>query len=308
MLGYSEAELKRKTVKEVSFPEDREVTDDLVRRLHGGEIDKFSVEKRYLHSSGAALWVNLTVAHIRRSDGELDYDVSVVEDITERKQIEHALEQMAKYDTLSGLPNRNLLQDRFILAKAHARRLGQPLGLALFDLDRFKEINDTLGHLAGDALLCELAQRLKSSMRETDTVARLGGDEFTVIIEGCASREHISVAATKIHRLFDLPFLVNGREIYSTASIGVCVYPEDGDDFAELIKNADIAMYAAKREGGNALRFFAKEQHLTSADGISMHGQLRRALERNEFELHYQPKVEIRSGKVISSGLPRRPA
>jgi diguanylate cyclase (GGDEF)-like protein/PAS domain S-box-containing protein len=299
MLGYSEAELKRKTVKEVSFPEDREVTDDLVRRLHGGEIDKFSVEKRYLHSSGAALWANLTVAHIRRPDGELDYDVSVVEDITERKQIEHALEQMAKYDTLSGLPNRNLLQDRFILAKAHARRLGQPLGLALFDLDRFKEINDTLGHLAGDALLCELAQRLKSGMRETDTVARLGGDEFTVIIEGCASREHISVAATKIHRLFDLPFLVNGREIYSTASIGVCVYPEDGDDFAELIKNADIAMYAAKREGGNALRFFAKEQHLTSADGISMHGQLRRALERNEFELHYQPKVEIRSGKVI---------
>jgi diguanylate cyclase (GGDEF)-like protein/PAS domain S-box-containing protein len=299
MLGYSEAELKRKTVKEVSFPEDRDVTDDLVRRLHGGAIDKFSVEKRYLHSSGAALWVNLTVAHIRRPDGRLDYDVSVVEDITERKQIEHALERMAKYDTLSGLPNRNLLQDRFIVAKAHARRLGQPLGLALFDLDRFKEINDTLGHLAGDALLCELAQRLKSSMRETDTVARLGGDEFTVIIEGCASREHISVAAAKIHRLFDLPFLVNDREIYSTASIGVCVYPDDGDDFAELIKNADIAMYAAKREGGNGLRFFAKEQHLTSADGISMHGQLRRALERNEFELHYQPKVEIRSGKVI---------
>jgi diguanylate cyclase (GGDEF)-like protein/PAS domain S-box-containing protein len=299
MLGYSEAELKRKTVKEVSFPEDRDVTDDLVRRLHSGEIDKFSVEKRYVHSSGAALWVNLTVAHIRSPDGRLDYDVSVVEDITERKQIEHALERMAKYDTLSGLPNRNLLQDRFVLAKAHARRLGQPLGLALFDLDRFKEINDTLGHLAGDALLCELAQRLKSSMREIDTIARLGGDEFTVIIEGCASREHISVAAAKIHRLFDLPFFVNGREIYSTASIGVCVYPDDGEDFAELIKNADIAMYAAKREGGNGLRFFDKERHLTSTDGISMHGQLRRALERNEFELHYQPKVEIRSGKVI---------
>ncbi len=299
MLGYSEAELKRKTVKDVSVAEDRDVADELIRRLHSGEIDKFSVEKRFLHSSGVPLWVNLTVAHVRRPDGQLDYDVAVIEDITERKQIEHALEQMAKYDTLSGLPNRNLLQDRFVLAKAHARRLGQPLGLALFDLDRFKEINDTLGHLAGDALLCELAQRLKSSMRETDTVARLGGDEFTVIIEGCASREHISVAAAKIHRLFDLPFLVNGREIYSTASIGVCVYPEDGDDFAELIKNADIAMYAAKREGGNGLRFFAKEQHLTSSDGINMHGQLRRALERNEFELHYQPKVEIPSGKVI---------
>jgi PAS domain S-box-containing protein len=108
MLGYSEAELKRKTVKDVSVPEDRDITDDLVRRLHSGVIDKFSVEKRYLHSSGAALWVNVTVAHIRRSGGQLDYDVSVVEDITERKQIEQALERMAKYDTLSGLPNRNL--------------------------------------------------------------------------------------------------------------------------------------------------------------------------------------------------------
>jgi diguanylate cyclase (GGDEF)-like protein/PAS domain S-box-containing protein len=299
MLGYSEAELKLKTVKDLSHPEDRNVTDDLVRRLHAGEIDKFSIEKRYLHSNGAVLWVNLTVAHIRGLDGKLDYDVSVVEDITERKQIEHALERMAKYDTLSGLPNRNLLEDRLEQAKARAARAGQPLGFALFDLDRFKEINDTLGHVAGDALLCELAQRLKSSMRDTDTVARLGGDEFTVIIEGCTSREHIGVAAAKIHRLFDLPFVVGGEEIYSTASIGVCVYPDDGGDFAELIKNADIAMYAAKREGGDGLRFFTKGQHVKSAGGISMHGLLRRALERNEFELHYQPKVEIRSGKIV---------
>jgi diguanylate cyclase (GGDEF)-like protein/PAS domain S-box-containing protein len=299
MLGYSEAELKLKTVKDLSHPEDRNVADDLVRRLQAGEIDKFSVEKRYLHSSGTALWVNLTVAHIRGPDGQPDYDVSVIEDITERKQIEHALERMAKYDTLSGLPNRNLLEDRLEQAKARATRAGQPLGFALFDLDRFKEINDTLGHVAGDALLCELAQRLKSSMRDTDTVARLGGDEFTVIIEGCASREHIGVAAAKIHRLFDLPFVVGGEEIYSTASIGVCVYPDDGEDFAELIKNADIAMYAAKREGGDGLRFFTKGQHVKSAAGISMHGLLRRALERNEFELHYQPKVAIGSGKIV---------
>jgi diguanylate cyclase (GGDEF)-like protein/PAS domain S-box-containing protein len=299
MLGYSEAELMRKTVKDVSFPEDRDVADDLVRRLHSGEIAKFSIEKRYLHSSGATLWVNLTVAHISGPDEELGYDVSVIEDITARKQIEHALERMAKYDTLSGLPNRNLLKDRLDQAKARARRAGQPLGFVLFDLDRFKEINDTLGHIVGDALLSELAQRLKSSMRDTDTVARLGGDEFTVIIEGCASREDIGVAAAKIHRLFDSPFVVSGQEIYSTPSIGVCVYPDDGEDFAELIKNADIAMYAAKRDGGNGLRFFAKGQHLKSAAGISMHGQLRRALERNEFELQYQPKVETRSGKVI---------
>jgi diguanylate cyclase (GGDEF)-like protein/PAS domain S-box-containing protein len=299
MLGYSETELTQKTVKDVSYPEDRDVANDLVRRLHSGEIDKFSIEKRYLHSSGTTLWVNLTVAHIRSPDDQLGYDVSVIEDITARKQIEHALEQMAKYDTLSGLPNRNLLKDRLDQAKARAHRAGQPLGFALFDLDRFKEINDTLGHLVGDALLSELAQRLKSSMRDTDTVARLGGDEFTVIIEGCATREHISVAAAKIHRLFDLPFVVSGQEIYSTASIGVCVYPDDGEDFAELIKNADIAMYAAKREGGNGLRFFAKGQHSKSAAGISMHGQLRRALERSEFELRYQPKVETRSGKII---------
>ena len=299
MLGYREDELKGRTVKDLSFPEDRQVADESVRRLHGGEIDKFALEKRYVNASGVPLWVNITVAHIRAPDGRLGYDVSVFEDITERKQIERELEQMAKYDTLCGLPNRNLLKDRLVLAKARARRLGQTLGLALFDLDRFKEINDTLGHSAGDALLIELAQRLRSSMRDTDTVARLGGDEFTVLIEGCSDREQIAVAVAKIRGLFNLPFAASGREVYSTASIGVCVYPEDGEDFAELIKNADIAMYAAKREGGDAVRFYASGQQLKSADKISMHGQLRRALEREEFELHYQPKVEIRSGRVL---------
>jgi EAL domain-containing protein (putative c-di-GMP-specific phosphodiesterase class I) len=136
-------------------------------------------------------------------------------------------------------------------------------------------------------------------MRYTDTVARLGGDEFTVLIEGCSNREQIAVAAAKIHRLFNVPFMANGQEVYSTASIGVCVYPEDGEDFTDLIKNADIAMYAAKRDGGDAVRFYASGQQVKSSDQISMHGQLRRALEREEFELHYQPKVEVRSGRVL---------
>ncbi len=299
ILGYREAELVGKTVKDISFPADRDVADKFVECLHRGEIDKFSVEKRYLHANGAAVWVNLTVASVRTPEGDVDYDVSVIEDITDRKRIEGELEQMAKYDTLSGLPNRNLLQDRLGLAQARARRLGQPLGLALFDLDRFKEVNDTLGHSAGDALLYELAQRLKSNMRYTDTVARLGGDEFTVLIEGCSNREQIGVAAAKIHRLFNVPFMANGQEVYSTASIGVCVYPEDGENFTELIKNADIAMYSAKRDGGDAVRFFASGQQVKSSDQISMHGQLRRALEREEFELHYQPKVEVQSGRVL---------
>ncbi len=299
ILGYREADIIGRTVKDISFPADRDVADKLVLSLHRGEIDKFSLEKRYLHANGAALWVNLTVASVRTPEGDVDYDVSVIEDITERKRIEGELEQMAKYDTLSGLPNRNLLQDRLGLAQARARRLGQPLGLALFDLDRFKEVNDSLGHSAGDALLYELAQRLKSNMRYTDTVARLGGDEFTVLIEGCSNREQIGVAAAKIHRLFNVPFMANGQEVYSTASIGVCVYPEDGEDFTELIKNADIAMYAAKRDGGDAVRFYASDQQVKSSDQISMHGQLRRALEREEFELHYQPKVEVRSGRVL---------
>jgi diguanylate cyclase (GGDEF)-like protein/PAS domain S-box-containing protein len=299
ILGYAEGELVGKTVKDISFPPDRDVADQLVERLHRGEIDKFSLEKRYLHANGTALWVNITVASVRTPEGDLDYDVSVIENITDRKRIEAELEQMAKYDTLSGLPNRNLLQDRLELAKARARRLGQPLGLALFDLDRFKDINDTLGHSVGDALLFELAQRLKSNMRYTDTVARLGGDEFTVLIEGCSSREQIGVAAAKIHRLFSVPFMANGHEVYSSASIGVCVFPEDGEDFTELIKNADIAMYAAKREGGDAVRFYASSQRVGAPDQVSMHGQLRRALDREEFELHYQPKVEIRSGKVL---------
>ncbi|GDX82781.1 hypothetical protein LBMAG42_45920 [Deltaproteobacteria bacterium] len=299
MLRYTEAELKGRRVGDLSHEDDREVSRDLEARLKRGEIREFVVQKRFMRRDGAVVWVNLTVARVRGDQRQPDYDIAVLEDVTERKRIEIELHRMAKYDPLSGLPNRNLLKDRMTLAISRARRLKQPLGFALFDLDRFKEINDTLGHPAGDELLASLAARLVSLVRDTDTVARLGGDEFTAIFEGCQTPEQVREGAMRLLSLFDKPFAIGGRELYASGSIGVAIFPADGSTFDELLKHADIAMYAAKREGGAALRLYSPELHAASPDGFSMHAELRRALDRGEFELHYQPKIAVPTGRIV---------
>ena len=299
MLQYTEAELKGRRVDDLSHEADREESRELEARLRCGEIREFVVQKRFMRCDGAVVWVNLTVASVRGHPPQPDYDIAVLEDVTERKRIEIELHRMAKYDPLSGLPNRNLLKDRLTVALSRSRRLKQPLGFALFDLDRFKEINDTLGHPAGDELLVSLAARLVSLVRDTDTVARIGGDEFTVIFEACQTREQVREAATRLLTLFDKPFTISGRELYASGSIGVAVYPSDGDTFDELLKHADIAMYAAKREGGAALRLFSPELPAAAPDAFNMHAELRRALERGEFELHYQPKLDVASGIIV---------
>ncbi|MFO1372143.1 MAG: EAL domain-containing protein [Candidatus Competibacteraceae bacterium] len=218
---------------------------------------------------------------------------------------EEQLYYMAHYDALTGLPNRLLLNDRLQQALARAERQKSFVAILFIDLDRFKYVNDSLGHIAGDLLLCEVAQRLSRNLRSEDTISRLGGDEFIIIISHFDNiQESLSITTTiakKIIADLSIPFNINDREIYSTASIGIACYPTDGKMINELLKNADSAMYHAKSIGKNNYQFYSKILNAAALERLDMENSLRHALERCEFELYYQPKIEIRSRQICGA-------
>jgi diguanylate cyclase (GGDEF)-like protein len=220
-----------------------------------------------------------------------------------RRRYEARLQQLAFYDGLTGLPNRALLEDRLRMALAHAQRSEQGVALLFLDLDRFKAVNDTLGHPAGDVLLREVAERLPRCLREGDTAARWGGDEFIVLVPDLpgkrpAAAEAVAVVIEKIREVLSGPVKVESQEFEISMSIGVALYPGDGASVTDLIKNADTAMYQAKDKGRNTYRFFTEDMHTLACERLFLENELRRALRRSEFTLHYQPQVKT-SGEVI---------
>ncbi|MDP1655067.1 MAG: EAL domain-containing protein [Hylemonella sp.] len=220
-------------------------------------------------------------------------------DITARMTAEQRIEFLAYHDTLTGLPNRLLLQDRFEQAIAQAQRSNTRVALLFLDLDSFKSINDTLGHHCGDALLKAVAERLKECVRDTDTISRQGGDEFLIVLRDLPDTDVAAEVMIKIMDCLQAPLVTHGNEITTTVSMGATVFPEDGTDFETLLKKADLAMYRAKEAGRNTYRFFDEAMNAESVDHLQLLGGLRRALERHEFMLHYQPQIDLASGKVI---------
>ena len=220
-------------------------------------------------------------------------------DITARKQAEQRIEFLAYHDPLTGLPNRVLLEDRLQQAIAQAERSRGGLALVFLDLDNFKKINDSLGHAAGDALLKEVATRLRHCVRDSDTISRQGGDEFVLILREQSGAESCLPVLAKIMEMLQEPFFSEGNELSTSASIGVALYPQDGSDFDTLRKKADMAMYRAKEAGRNTYRFFDEAMDEEAVEHLLMRSGLRRALERGEFVLHYQPQIELGSGRVI---------
>jgi diguanylate cyclase (GGDEF)-like protein/PAS domain S-box-containing protein len=253
-------------------------------------------EIRGRRKDGASYPAWLGANAVRDDLGAISNYVVVFSDITRLKQAEQHLRQLAYKDTLTQLPNRTLFRERLEHALLQARRSGSPVALMFLDLDRFKFVNDTLGHEIGDHLLKQVAVRLRSSVRESDTVARVGGDEFTVIIEQIEQGEDAAVVAQKIVRSLSQPFSVDGREIYTSASIGISVFPEDADTASVLLKNADTAMYRAKERGRARYQFYSAEMDAYSHERLWLDANLRRALERGELDLHYQPLVNIAYG------------
>lgn len=229
--------------------------------------------------------------------GEPLYSV-ILNDVTIRKSNEQRLKFLADYDPLTALPNRSLFHQRLGRALAHAQRFNKGLAVLFMDLDRFKNINDTLGHDAGDGVLKEVAARLMSCVRDIDTVARLGGDEFVILIEQVTDTRQAGTVGHKLIRTMTEPLQLGGHECSVTASIGIATFPADGEDGATLLKNADIAMYRAKEQGKNNFQFYTPNMNVHSIQRLTLESGLRRALQREEFLLHYQPKVNIASGRV----------
>jgi len=216
----------------------------------------------------------------------------------EKTKADERIEYLASHDSLTGLPNREMFNELLRHAIEVACRHQRRFAMLFIDLDRFKVINDSLGHDAGDILLTEIGNRLRETLRSSDVVARLGGDEFVVILEETAEREDVERIAHNLLSVLGEPMQLSGHECHTTASIGIAMYPSDGSDVQTLIKNADMAMYFAKEDGKNGFRFFTKDTRTQSIERLTLETALRRALDRNQFALHYQPKVDMATGQI----------
>jgi diguanylate cyclase (GGDEF)-like protein len=235
---------------------------------------------------------------LRGNGDEPDGAIGVAIDISDRKRHEQELDKRAHYDELTGLPNRTLIMSQAEHAFEQARRKRSHVAIFFLDLDNFKAVNDTMGHRAGDALLRQTAERLQRVVRESDIPGRLGGDEFLVISENLKSPDDAEVIAHKITHAFQRPFLIDGREIYATTSVGVAVYPTDGDSAEQLLQSADTAMYQAKSQGKNIYRFFTGEMQQRAERHLAMETELRRAVERDELKVLYQPKINLATHRI----------
>ncbi len=300
ILGYPEAELLRRTFVELTHPEHRQQDLDSRRRLVAGELPYFSMEKRCIRKDGRVIWVNLTMSLVREPCGTPKYFITVTEDITRRKDAEAQLVYLANHDALTGLANRTLLQDRLAQNFAFASRTGASVAVLFLDLDRFKNINDSLGHDTGDRFLLAIANRLASCVRTGDTVARLGGDEFVLVLGGLKRPEDATFSAEQVLSVVSRPMTIDGRELTLSASIGISLYPRDGLDPQSLLKNADAALYRAKATGKNSFQFYAAEMNAEALARLTLENDLHRALDRHEFVLHYQPQVDAATGTVIA--------
>jgi diguanylate cyclase (GGDEF)-like protein/PAS domain S-box-containing protein len=243
--------------------------------------------------------VRLTVE--RDTEGNAVSVLGVGRDITELNAHRKRIYQMAFYDSLTSLPNRSLLHDRLNQMLTDASWHGQKAGLMLLDLDRFKAVNDTLGHPAGDKLLRDAAERLAYCVRGYDTVARLGGDEFAILLPEVRSGDDLGRVANKILDSFKEPFMLESSEVFVSCSIGIAVYPSDGDNAEDLLKQADSAMYFAKRSGRNTFRFYSSDLMESANERLTLEADLRRGFARGELELYYQPKVSLTDGQLIGS-------
>ncbi|HEX5338267.1 MAG TPA: EAL domain-containing protein, partial [Gallionella sp.] len=264
-----------------------------------GEDAEF--ELRWTDKENREIFSHVRLTAERDAAGNIVRVLGVGRDITELNEQRKRIYRMAFYDPLTSLPNRALLNDRLHQMLADAARHGQQAAVLMLDLDRFKAVNDTLGHSAGDRLLCDAAKRLADGLRACDTVARLGGDEFAILLSEVRSYDDLGSVASKILESFNAPILLEEKELFVSCSIGIAVYPTDSKDADSLLQQADSAMYFAKRSGRNTFRFYSKDLMDSANERLALEADLRRSLARDELMLHFQPKVSFADGTVTGS-------
>ena len=298
LLGVARGALVKQLLTQFILKEDQDIFYLFRKRLfETGEAQ--SCELRMVKDDGTQFWVHLAATAAQDVGGAPELR-AVLSDVTARKLAEGRIQYMAHFDALTGLPNRAQLDDRAKYSISLAQRRQEPLALMFLDIDNFKDINDMLGHSIGDALLIELAKRLRLLLREEDTVSRLGGDEFIFLLPG-VDAHRVSHVAQKLLDTIAEPYRIKQYDLNVTGSIGIALYPDDGTDLETLFKRADSAMYRAKQEGRNSYSFFTKEMQASSVRRLQLVNELRKALERDQLQLHYQPQASIRDGRIVGA-------
>ncbi|MBO8172275.1 MAG: EAL domain-containing protein [Bacillaceae bacterium] len=295
--GYMEAEVLGKTPKILSSgrhgPEFYQKMWSAIHRSGRWQGEIWNRRK-----DGEIYLEGITISVVKDELGNITHYVGVMKDITLRKKLEDQIQYQAYHDTLTGLPNRVLLYDRLKQGIIHARRQNKKLAVMFLDLDRFKRINDTLGHSTGDQLLKAVAERLSGCMGERDTVARQGGDEFIILLPEIEHTGEAAELSSKIIETLKKPFFLENHELFITTSIGISIYPSDGTNLETLIQNADTAMYRAKEQGRNNFQFFTPVAHDPSLERLTLESHMRRSLDKGDFEIYYQPRVDLKSGRI----------
>ena len=299
MVGYAEQELLATNFQSITHENDLGNMMAEIKKLLQEQTRTFQMEQRYIHRQGHAVWVLLSVTMVRDSQSDSIPLIFQIQDITDRKCAEERLLHDAFHDALTGLPNRALFIDHLKLSVERTKRRRDRLFAVLFlDFDRFKIINDSLGHMVGDQLLVGIARRLEACLRPGDTVARLGGDEFTVLLEDLNDTNEAIEVAERLQQTLSLPFNLKGSEVFTTASIGIALSTIGYEQAEEVLRDADTAMYRAKLNGKARHEVFDKAMHASAMTLLQLETDLRRAVERKEFVLHYQPIVALETGII----------
>lgn len=293
-LGFDES---LRIWEEHIHPADRKIAEKLKNELHTTE--RHTYKYRIIRSDGQTRWIQNSTTPVMDSSGRPIKVNGMIIDITEQKQAEEAIKYMAYHDELTGLPNRSFLRDYFKELICKAKKNDLIIAILFIDLDRFKVVNDILGHDIGDLLLKQVATRLKDCIRKTDIVARQGGDEFIILLDDGISKKETEFIANKVLRILSYPFNLSGHEVYITPSIGISLYPQDGSSAEYLIKNADMAMYDAKSKGKNNYQFYSSRIDENNIRKGQLETKLRKALQNEEFQVFYQPKIEMHTNNII---------
>ena len=299
ILGYSEADFLATDFQSITLPEDLGLTLVKVHELLTGKIANCQMEQRYIHKTGRTVWTSWSVSAANDAKSKQPNLIFQIQDITEKKRAEEKLQHEASHDALTGLPNRPFFMNRLGIALEKARQInGYKVSVLFIDLDRFKYVNDSLGHLIGDELLKEISSRLRDCMRPSDIVARLGGDEFTILVEGKYDSHEVTRIAERIQKKFSIPFDIRGHEIYSSASIGILNAEEKHQTSEDVMRDADTAMYQAKRAGKARHEIFDEKMHSAAKEILRLETDLRRAVEREEIQVYYQPIYSLKTGEI----------